>query len=211
MRLIRVSRVLYYNYSTNNVFELLPSLLPPMSCAKTNQDAVFGWRFHPKLDPLFLVDADPITISENGRLKNRHYRVYKRVKQVFRPANVLFRVQKRCHKRWPETRIKYCTFFFNQVLTKNNQQKRSPNYVHARTSSPHHSISAHAQMKLCRWGEGKHGVCASREEGCLPPRSRRSCVSQHVAGGGCPRPRQVRVVVVCVLCLSNLQSPLRGE
>ena len=29
------------------------------------------------------------------------------------------------------------------------------------------SISAHTQMRLCRLGERKHAVCASREEGCL--------------------------------------------
>ena len=60
--------------------------------------------------------------------------------------------------------------FLNKVLAKNNQQRR----VHTRTSSLHQSISAHTHMGLCRWGKGKHAVCASREEGCLPPRSRRS-------------------------------------
>ena len=67
--------------------------------------------------------------------------------------------------------------FFNKVLAKNDQQRRSLDYVHTCTSSLHQSISAHTQMKLCRWGEGKHAVCASREEGCRPPRFRRSRVS----------------------------------
>ena len=46
-----------------------------------------------------------------------------------------------------------------------------------RTSSPHQSISAHTQIELFRWAEGKHAVCASREEGCLPPCSRQSRAS----------------------------------
>ena len=62
----------------------------------------------------------------------------------------------------------------DNILAKNNQQRRSLDHVHTRTSSLHQSISAHTQMKLCRWDEGKHAVCAVREEGCLPPRSRRS-------------------------------------
>ena len=75
-----------------------------------------------------------------------------------------------------ETRI-YRLLFLNKVLAKNNQQRRSLDHVHTRTSQLHQSISAHTQMKLCSWGEGKHAVCASREEGCLPPRSRRSRAS----------------------------------
>ena len=70
----------------------------------------------------------------------------------------------------------YC--FLNKVLAKNtNRQWRSLDHVYTRTSSLRQSISAHTQMKLCRWGEGKHAVCASRREGCLPPRSRRSRAS----------------------------------
>ena len=61
--------------STDTVFELLPSLLPPMSCVKPNPDAVFGWGFHLKNDPLFRVEADPKTISEHGSLKSYHFRV----------------------------------------------------------------------------------------------------------------------------------------
>ena len=71
-----------------------------------------------------------------------------------------------------------CTdWFLNKLFAKNNQQRRSLDHVHTRTSSLHRSISAHTQMKHCRWGEGKHAVCPSREEGCLPPRSRRSRAS----------------------------------
>ena len=33
------------------------------------------------------------------------------------------------------------------------------------------------RLKLCRRADGKHTMCASREEDCLPPRSRRSCAS----------------------------------
>ena len=71
------------------------------------------------------------------------------------------------------------------------------------TSSLHQSISAHTQMKLFRWGERQHIVCASREEGCLPPRSCRSRASTTT----CRRRRlsssSIRVVVVCVLCSAN--------
>ena len=41
-------------------------------------------------------------------------------------------------------------FFSNKVPAKNNQQRRSLDHVHTRTSSLHQSISAHAQMKLRR-------------------------------------------------------------
>ena len=73
----------------------------------------------------------------------------------------------------------FTDFFLNKVLAKNNQQRRSLDHVHTRTTSMHQSISAHTQMKVCRcrWGEGKHAACASREEGYLPPRSRRSRAS----------------------------------
>ena len=100
---MRVSRVLNYYSSTNNitVFELLPSMLPPMTCVKTNPDTVFGWRFHPKIDPLFLLEADPKTISEDGSLKNRDFGVYKMAKQDLRPENVHFLFRIRYYKRWP--------------------------------------------------------------------------------------------------------------
>ena len=87
---MRVSRVLYYYDSTITVFELLSSLLPPMTCVKTNPDAVFGWGFNQKIDPLSLLEADPKTVSENGSLKNRHFRVYKIAKQDLRSENVNF-------------------------------------------------------------------------------------------------------------------------
>ena len=70
---MRVFGVLYYCSSTNTVFELLPSLLPPMTRVKPTP-AVFGWGFHQKIDPLFLREAHPKTVSENGSLKNRHFR-----------------------------------------------------------------------------------------------------------------------------------------
>ena len=38
-------------------------------------------------------------------------------------------------------------------------------------------MSAFTQIVLCGWGEGKHAVCLSRDEGYLPPRSRRSRAS----------------------------------
>ena len=33
---------LFYDYSTNNVFKLLPSLLPPMTCVKSIPDGFFS-------------------------------------------------------------------------------------------------------------------------------------------------------------------------
>ena len=69
------------------------------------------------------------------------------------------------------------TRFLTNFLATDNQRRQSLDHVHTRTSSLHQSISAHTQMELCRWGEGKDAVCASREEGCLPPRSRRSRAS----------------------------------
>ena len=81
MCLMRVPCVLYYCSNTNTVFELLPSLLPPMTCVKPSPDTVFGWGFHQKMDPLFLLEADPNTISENGSLKHRYFGVYKIAKQ----------------------------------------------------------------------------------------------------------------------------------
>ena len=83
-------------------------------------------------------------------------------------------------------------------------------HAHTRTSSVHQSISAHPQLKLCRRGEGKHAVCVSREEDCLPPRSRRSrastttCRIRRLSSS-----RQVRVRVVCVCVWRMLQSRLR--
>ena len=104
--LMRVSCVLYYYSSTNTVFELLPSLLPAMTCVKPNPDAVFRWGFHPKMAPLFLLEADPKTIPENGSLKNRHFRVYKIAKQDLGSENVYFLVRIRLFQRdglivWP--------------------------------------------------------------------------------------------------------------
>ena len=71
---------LYY-YSTTTVLGLLPSLLPPMTCAKPNPDAIFGWGFHPKMDPSLLLEADPKTISENGSLKHHQFWADKIAKQ----------------------------------------------------------------------------------------------------------------------------------
>ena len=88
----------------------------------------------------------------------------------------------------------FTDWFLRKVFAKNNQQRRSIDYLHTRTSSLHQSISAHTQMKLCRWGEGKHAVCASREGGYISPRSRRSRASTTCRG--CPSPRQRRVAVV---------------
>ena len=42
------------------------------------------------MDPLFRVEADPKTTSENGSLKNGQFRVYKKGKQVLRAENVHF-------------------------------------------------------------------------------------------------------------------------
>ena len=54
----RVSCVLYYystttTTTTTTVFDVLPSLLPPMACIKPNPDAIFGKKLHPNMDPLF--------------------------------------------------------------------------------------------------------------------------------------------------------------
>ena len=107
MSLMRVSSILYYYSSTinNTVFELLRSLLPPMTFVKPNPDAVFGWGFYQKMDPLFLLEADPKTISENGRLENLYFRVYKIAKQDLRSENVHFLFRIRYLKRSPNTRF----------------------------------------------------------------------------------------------------------
>ena len=89
-----------------SVFDLLPRLLPPMTCVKPNPDAIFGWAFHQKMDPHFLMEAHPKTISENASLKNRHFRVYKIAKQDLVSENVQFLFRIRYYKRWP-----HVTFF----------------------------------------------------------------------------------------------------
>ena len=63
------------------------------------------------------------------------------------------------------------------VLAKYSQPPRPLDYVHTRRSSLHQRTSAHTQMKLCRWGDGKHAMCAPSEEGFHPPRARRSRAS----------------------------------
>ena len=100
--------------------------------------------------------------------------------------------------------------FFNKVLEKNNQQRRSLDYVHKRTSSLHQSISAHTQMGLCRWGK-ETTPCVLQAWRVVFPLAQVDLEHQqrHVANGGCPRHRQVRVGRV--LCLANAQSRLREE
>ena len=101
MCLMRVFCVLYYDSSTNTVFELLPSLLTPMTRVKRNPDTIFGWRFHPKIDPLFLLEADPKTVSKNRSQKNGHF---------------LLRI--RSCKRWHKTSFVHSSRnFFKSVTT----------------------------------------------------------------------------------------------
>ena len=77
------------------VLDLLPSLLPPMTYVKPHPDAVLGWGFHPKMDALFRLEADPITIYKNESLTNQHFRVYRIAKKDLRSENVhfLFRIR----------------------------------------------------------------------------------------------------------------------
>ena len=65
------------------------------------------------------------------------------------------------------------------------------------------------RMKLCRWGEGKHAVCAHAGRVGFPFAPVDLVHQQrHVAGGGCPRPR--RRDEQCVLRVWRmLQSRLR--
>ena len=72
------------------VFDLLSRSLPPKTCVKPNPDAIFGWGFHQNIDPLFLLEAHPKTISENGSRKIAIFRVYKIDKQDLIPENVHF-------------------------------------------------------------------------------------------------------------------------
>ena len=53
-----VWRVVCYYFSTNAVFDLLQSLVPPMTHVEPNPDAFYGREFNPKMDPLFLLEAD---------------------------------------------------------------------------------------------------------------------------------------------------------
>ena len=76
-----------------------------MPCVKTNPDAVFGWGFHPKMAPLFLLEADPKTISENGSLKNHHFHVYKIAKKDLPSENANFLLRTRYYERWPKFKI----------------------------------------------------------------------------------------------------------
>ena len=71
---------MYYS-STNTavaVFELLPSLLPPITCVKPNPDAVPGFRMGISSEngPLFSVGGRPENNTENGSVKNRYFRIY---------------------------------------------------------------------------------------------------------------------------------------
>ena len=72
--------------------------------------------------------------------------------------------------------------------------------------NPHQSISADTHIKLCRWGEGKHAVCNSRGEDCLPPRSSRYRASR-ASTTTCRRRRlsssSTSASSVCVLCEEN--------
>ena len=73
-----------------------------MTSVKPTPDAIFGQGFHPKMDPLLRVEADPTTISDNGSLKNHQFRVNKLAKPLERPENVHFRILKLFYRRWPE-------------------------------------------------------------------------------------------------------------
>ena len=93
---------------------------------------------------------------------------------IFEPQNQMGRIESATLKSDDETRI-------NRL----NQQRRSLDYrtyLHQFVAPDH--LSAHAD-EACRWGEGKHAARASREEGCLPPRSRRS----HASTTACCRRR----------------------
>ena len=107
---------------------------------------------------------------------------------------------------------KFTDCFLTKFVSKNNQQRRSIDHVCARTSWLHQSISAHTQMKLCRWCEGRHAVCASREEGCVPPRSRRSRASTTRRIRRLPSSStNTRSSNVCLCVWRMLQSRLRRE
>ena len=68
------------------------------------------------------------------------------------------------------------TWFFGQSSPEIiNKGDRSTTYVQLRVRRTR--ASQRTQTQLRRWGERKHAVCASREEGYLPSHSRRSRVS----------------------------------
>ena len=81
------------------------------------------------MDTLFLVEADPTTISENGSLKDPQLRVYKIGKPVLRPENVHSRIQKRCYKKWPYFRPESGDFsgFISDIVfgSASTRQKRA--------------------------------------------------------------------------------------
>ena len=105
-----------------------------MICVKPNPDAIFGWGFHPKMDPLLRVEADPKTIFEKESLKNHQLRVYKMAKSVLRPAKFHSRIQKRCCKRWPHSDyflIHVCFDFFGEhSVCKSCRRARHYELVH---------------------------------------------------------------------------------
>ena len=75
------------------------------SSTSLNSDQnVFGRGIHQKMDPLFLLEADPKTTPENGSLKIAIVGCYKIAKQKVRSekAHLLFRI--RFCKRWPKSR-----------------------------------------------------------------------------------------------------------
>ena len=81
------------------------------------------------MDTLFLVEADPTTISENGSLKDPQLRVCKIGKPVLRPENVHSRIQKRCYKKWPYCRPETGDFsgFISDIVfgSASTRQKRA--------------------------------------------------------------------------------------
>ena len=104
----------------------------------------------------------------------------------------------------------YADCFLNKFLAKKiNNGNRSITYTHARVRCTR--ASKRTQRWGCVGGATETTPCALQARRVALPLAQVDLEHQqrHVADGGCPRPRQVRVV--CVLRLANAQSRLRGE
>ena len=104
----------------------------------------------------------------------------------------------------------YTECFFNKFSRKiSNNGDRLTTYIHARVRCTRASQRTH------RWGfvagVRETTPCALQARRVVFPLAQVDLEHQqrHVADGGCPRPRQARVV--CLFCLVSAQSRLRGE
>ena len=114
----------------------------------------------------------------------------------------------RMDNAYSETRALYSflTKFSRKTISNDD---RSTTYIHARVRCTRASQRTHRRGFV---GEARETTpCALQARRIVFPLAQVDLEHQqrHVADGGCPRPRQERVL--CVLCLAIAQSRRRGE